>query len=240
MDEQDVWIMHGLPWDDPLRIRTPAELTRWIDEVGFLPLFRNAAKGFSVEEHVFDGLWWTGDPEEDPWMWREQLAREGHLAYGRFFGGKMGFISREWFPHFANWRRDGYDFDARWEDAKASMREKKIMDLFLQQEEWYTYQLKQAAGFGKGGEKNFSGILTNLQMEGYLVVRDFRQRTNRKGTPYGMPISVYITPETLFSEEHVRSVYDTDPAVSKQLIYEQVQRCFPEAEEKALQHVLGK
>ena len=33
-----------------------------------------------------------------------------------------------------NYRRDGYDFDALWDDEKASRRQKKIMDLFATRE----------------------------------------------------------------------------------------------------------
>ena len=165
-NESGEWIMHGLGWDDPLRVRSWQELIRWIDEVGFLPLFKNEAAGFSVEEHTSDRFWWTGDPEQDPWEWRELIARSGQVAYGKFFGRKAGFISREWFPHFANWRRDGYDFDSRWDEALASLRSKKIMDRFQEQGEWFSYRLKAAAGFGKDGEKNFEGVITDLQMQG--------------------------------------------------------------------------
>lgn len=43
---------------------------------------------------------------------------------------QAGFISKAWFPHFANYRRDGYDFDSRWDEELASMRAKRIMDQF--------------------------------------------------------------------------------------------------------------
>ena len=36
----------------------------------------------------------------------------------------------EWLPAFANFRRDGYDFDARWDDGLANIRHKRIMDCF--------------------------------------------------------------------------------------------------------------
>ena len=45
-------------------------------------------------------------------MWREIIARSGKVAYGKFFDKKAGFISVEWLPVFANYRRDGDDFDA--------------------------------------------------------------------------------------------------------------------------------
>ena len=48
--ENGEWIMRGLDWDDPARIQSWEELIDWIDEIGFLPLFKNEVDGFSVEE----------------------------------------------------------------------------------------------------------------------------------------------------------------------------------------------
>ena len=125
-NEGGEWIMKGLDWDNPFRIRSWRELVNWINEVGFLPLFANEATGFSAEEHVSPLYWWTGDPEQDPWQWREIIPAAGEVAYGKFFHNKAGFISREWFPYFANARRDGYDFDAAWDDELVQRRYKAI------------------------------------------------------------------------------------------------------------------
>ena len=167
------------------------------------------------------------------------MARSGRVAYGKFFGKKAGFVSRAWFPHFANWRRDGYDFDSRWDEELASMRQKRIMDCFSEQDEWFSFALKQQAGFSKGGEKNFEGTITDLQMGSYLLIRDFRQRINRKGIPYGWPISVYTTPEALWGYDHIASAYFTAPSESMNLIYEQLQKNFPKATQSELDAVLG-
>lgn len=233
------WVMRGLAWDDPYRLRSWQDLIRWIDEIGFLPLFKNEIDGFSAEEHTSGLYWRSGDPEQDPWEWRQLIARSGQVAYGKFFGKKAGFISKAWFPHFANWRRDGYDFDSRWDEELASMRQKRIMDQFDAKEERYSFELKRLAGFGKEGQKNFEGTITDLQMEGYLLIRDFRQRLNKRGQPYGWPISVYTTPETLWGYEHIASAYSTEPLHSRELVYQQVQKHFPGATEAALQAVLG-
>ena len=130
-NENGTWIMRGLPWDDPYRIRTWQELVNWVNEIGFLPLFANDITGFSAEEHVSANYWWTGDKEQDPWEWREIIAASHKVAYGKFFGGKAGFISKEWLPYFANYRRNGYDFDSRYEDGLATYREKVIMDYYI-------------------------------------------------------------------------------------------------------------
>lgn len=238
-EENGEWIMRGMEWDDPGRIRTWQELIDWIDQVGFLPLFQNEIPGFSVEEHTFDLDWWTGDEAQDPWQWRELIARSGRVAYGKFFGKKAGFISKAWFPQFANYRRDGYDFDSRWEDGLASIRQKRVMDQFAERDELFSFQLKQQTGFGKGGEKNFEGTVTDLQMHGYLLIRDFRQRTNKRGLSYGWPISVYTTPEALWGYEYITSAYTVDPTESKALIYQQVLQHFPAAETVNWKAVLG-
>ena len=81
--ENGEWIMHGLAWDDPKRIKTVDELIEYVDQVGFLPLFANEIKGFSAEEHVSDLYWWSGIKEEDPWEWRALAARSGKVAYGK-------------------------------------------------------------------------------------------------------------------------------------------------------------
>ena len=49
---------------------------------------------------------WSGDPSIDPWEWRGILAARGNVAYGKFFNRTAGFISREWFPIFANYLLD--------------------------------------------------------------------------------------------------------------------------------------
>ena len=237
--EDGVWIMRGLDWDDPTRIQSWEELIAWIDEVGFLSLFKNEVDGFSVEENTSDLYWWTGDEAQDPWEWRRLIARSGKVAYGKFFDGKAGFISRAWFPHFANWRRDGYDFDSRWDEELASRRQKRVMDQFVQKDELYSCELKGLAGFGKEGEKNFEGTVTDLQMGSYLLIRDFRHRVNKKGLPYGWPIAVYATPEALWGYEHIASAYGEEPARSRELVYQQVQKNFPAATEEALRAVMG-
>lgn len=236
--ENGVWTMYGMDWDDPYRIRSCRELINWINEIGFLPFFKNEIEGFSAEEHTSNCYWWTGNKEQDPWEWREIIARSGEVAYGKFFHKKAGFISKEWFPYFANYRRDGYDFDARWEDGLANMRCKKIMDEFENQKEWMSQELKKQAGFLKGGEKNYSGIITELQMQTYLITRDFRKKRNKKGAEYGMAVSVYMTPEELWGYDLVTSAYKETPEASRERIYRHVQEYYPDVTEKQIRTLM--
>lgn len=231
--------MSGCSVEDPCCLHTIEDARRLILEVGFIPLFENGAAGFSIEERTPAFNWWTGDSQTDPWSWRMLLARDPEIAYGKFFDRKAGFISKEWFPAFASYRRDGYDFDALWEDELASYRMKKIMDVFGLDErmagrEILSPEIKELAGFGKGGEKNFEGVLTGLQMRTYLIMSDFRQRKNKKGEEYGWHLAVFETPETKWGYEHVTSGYAMQPAEALTAILERARMCFPEASEAAL------
>ena len=237
----DTWIMRGPSWDDPSCIRTMDEAAAYINRTGFLPLFRNAVPGFSLEEHTAPEVWWCEDPERDPWIWRERIARSGTVAYGKFFDQKAGFISAEWLPYFANVRRDGYDFDALWDDAKASRKQKRIMDLFAEEagdRSYFSFELKQRAGFGKGGESGFEGVITGLQMQTYLCIRDFRRRRNRLGEEYGWSIAVYSTPEQLWGYDHVTSAYREPPAQSALRIAERIAALYPGAGERAVRRMV--
>lgn len=249
-NENGTWIMHGLAWNDPYRIRTWQELVNWINEVGFLPLFANEITGFSVEEHVASDFWWTGDREQDPWEWREIIAASHQVAYGKFFDKKAGFISKKWLPYFANYRRNGYDFDSAWEDGKVTRREKLIMDILTdinaegnmvwKDKQILSTDLKKLAGFGKGGEKNFSGITTDLMMKIYLVTTDFHKRKNKNGAEYGMPVSVLMPPEAIWGYDVLTAAYTEEIHQSWLRICDRVNEMFPQAKQNEIIRLIGK
>lgn len=249
------WYMSGVDWNDEGCIHTADELLDVIGEVGFLPLFDNDISGFSVENMTDASCWWCGDADVDPWEWRVTLSRTGKVAYGKFFGNKAGFVSRKWFPYFANFRRDGYDFDARYEDGRSDHREKLLMDLFVPSgtdmwdvkkdelesagcaSELYTFEMKDKAGFGKGGEKNFEGILTRLQMETYLIAKDFRPRINKKGTEFGWAVAVMTPPEYLWGYKFVTGGYKETPEESFDKIVKHIGKHF-DSDEKTIRKIL--
>lgn len=247
--ENGEWIMRGLDWDDPYRIRTWQELVKWINEIGFLPLFGNGVEGFSAEEHTSPDYWWSGIRQEDPWEWREIIAAGNQVAYGKFFGNKAGFISLEWLPYFVNCRRNGYDFDSRYQDGLASRREKKIMDFFIGEDEdgdtvykderILSTDLKKLAGFGKGGEKNYPGIVTGLQMQTYLVIADFKRRKNKRGDEYGMAVSIMLPPESIWGYDKVTAAYSEKPEESWNRIFEHVKEMYPGADDAEIIRLIG-
>lgn len=232
------WIMVGCERNDPYRLKTPEDAIKYINEIGFLPLFLNKVPGFSLEERTVADYWWSGDVENDPWEWRRIIAESQKVAYGKFFDGKAGFISLEWLPYFANWRRDGYDFDALWDDGKAKYREKKIMDCFLSEDEYLSNALKRTAALGKDAEKYFDITVNRLQMQMYIVTKDFRQRKNKQGMPYGWHLSVLATPESIWGYDLVTSAYREEPEESRERIFNHIREEYPIATEEQIQSIL--
>lgn len=236
------WIMSGPDWNDEGCVHSADELLAVIEKVGFLPLFETSIPGFSVENMTDADYWWTGDERYDPWEWRIILTRTGKVAYGKFFGNKAGFISKKWFPYFANYRRDGYDFDSGYEDGKATFKEKLLMDLFIPEGidmwdikkkelegrgcacELFTHEMKERAGFGKDGHKNFEGTLTRLQMKTYLIAKDFVPRVNKKGESFGWSVAVMTPPEYLWGYKFVTGQYKDTPEESFNKIASQIMK----------------
>ena len=233
------WFMNGCGRDDPGCLHSPEDLLSLIRQVGFLPLFSNGIPGFSVEEHTPGEDWWQDDAEKDPWAWRQVLACRDEVAYGKFFDRKAGFVSREWFPDFANYRRDGYDYEGLYEDGKMKHRNRQILDALENDEqlrglELLSCDLKKKAGVAKG----FEGALTELQMQTFLIMSAFRQRRNKQGIGYGWHVAALMTPETKWGYGHVNG-YEGKPEEAWEKIRAQVKKHFPEADEKEIRKVMG-
>lgn len=239
--EDGSWTLYGLSRNDPRCFKTVDDAIEYINKIGFLPLFKNEIPGFSLEEWTASEDWWCDDVEHDPWMWRTVIARRKEIAYGKFFGKKAGFISKEWLPYFANYRRDGYDFDSLYEDGKAPMKHRNIMMNFLEDKadtEIFSNQLKQQSGFGKGGDKGFDGAIATLMMQLYLCNCDFRKRVNKAGEEYGWDVAVYATPEHLWGYSAVTARYSEEPKASLEAIVRHLKELYPETPEEVIRKVI--
>ena len=219
-------------------IDSKASLVNAVRELGVVPFFRNPLPGFSIAEHVSPRVWFT--EEEGVWEWKGPVIRETGCAYGKLFGGKAVFVSREWFPDLANFRRDGYDFDARFDDGLASFREKEIWERVDACGPSDGKGIKAALGYGKTGKKGFDTLMTGLQSRCYLLVTDFVYETAKDGRPYGWGVAEYDTPERFFGEEFRKTVYSRTPAESGERIFRHLRTLLPDADESVLRKWMAK
>lgn len=225
------FIMDGCDPNDPKCIDTPDQLVALLRTAGFLPLFSSSIPGFSVEEHTPSGYWWTGE-DSDPWEWRHVLASHPEIAYGKFFGKKAGFIHKDWFPVFASFRRNGYDFDALCDDELAPFKWKKAMDLFGLNDQMVGKTLP-ASSIAE------EGIKIDLQMRTYLIITDFNQKRSKKGVPYGMHRATLATPETKWGYDYVTSDYHDGWEGAWEKIRDHILQLYPPVDEKVLWPIVG-
>ena len=166
------------------QVHNAMDLEALVQQMGFLPFFSCSIPNFSIEEFTPDRYWFV-DGVDGPWEWRMELARRGVVAYGKLFSKKAGLVSREWYSDLANYRRNGYDFDARYEEGLASYREKCVMDVLLREGPTLSKDLKRLTGFGGDRLKGFDTVITNLQMQTYITVHSFEYAHDKFGKPYG-------------------------------------------------------
>lgn len=203
------------------------ELEKLVLEIGFLPFFRNEIPGFSVEECTPAGYWFTD--VEGPWEWKGTIARGRKIAYAKLFGGKAGYVSPDWYPDLANYRRGGMDFDDRYAEGMASRKDKELMDILRTKGACLSVDLKRLGNYGGEGHKGFETVITRLQMQTYITVQDFVYKQDKFGKPYGWGIAQYVVSGEWMGEEAVCSAYGCDPEDSRDSIARHLKALLPQA-----------
>ena len=217
-------------------VRSLRDLTDAVEEFGIVPLFKNAIPGFSVEEHVVPEAWFSD--QEGVWEWKGPVIRETGCAYGKLFERKAAFVSAELYRELANYRRDGYDFDARYEDGLAQRRDMELYDLVDKNAPVLSRTLKAMGNYRKGGRTGFDTSMNRIQEQCYVVISDFVYSRDRYGTAYGWGIAEYTTPEKLLGGSFSEHVYDHTPDESRGLILDRLQALLPGIDEAALKKFL--
>ena len=223
-----------MAYDTP--IDSPGALERAVLELGFLPFFKNSIPGFSIAERTPPELWFAKD-RDGPWEWKGPVLRGGRCAYGKFFRGKAVYVALEWLPDLVNWRRDGYDFDARCDEGMVSWHEKRVYEALCAAGSLRSRDLKETCGYGRDGMHGFDQTVTRLQMLTYLCIQDFEYDLDRHGVPFGWGVARYTTPEALYGRRTVRSAYRRAPEESLRRITALLAARLP-ADEKSILRLL--
>lgn len=220
-------------------IETKDDLIHAINTFGFVPFFSNSIPAFSIEEHVSQDAWYdSADGSWKVWEWKGPVIRETGCAYGKFFEKKAVFISKEWFPDFANYRRNGYDFDAGFDDGLVPFRDKELFELLDAGAPVLSKDLKQSGNYRKGGKKGFETIITRLQSQCYVVISDFVYQRDKHGKPYGWGVAEYSTPEKFIGKDFTDRVYERTPEESHQRILAHLKELLPDTDEEAIRKIL--
>ena len=208
----------------------------YIQKVGFLPLLDGGVSGFAAEDVVTDDCRYVvfddGGWDWPLWKWKGPIVTEGNCVYGKFFDKKAGFISREWWPDFYNYRRSRHPVP-----AEGSI-EDSILATLGEHGSLITRELRAACGFdGPKMRSKFDGYVTRLQMGCYIVTEDFVYPTDKHGREYGWGWSLLTIPEALLGREACRC--ERTPQESYQRMLAHFRALLPEATEKQIKKLIG-
>ena len=205
-----------------------------IKELGFVPLLTSSVPGFSAEEMVDDDCRYvvTADGWDWPlWKWKGPIITEGDCVYGKFFAGKAGFVSKQWWPHFFNYRRSMSP-----ELAPGSIEE-TIMFTLSEHGSLITRELRALCGFsGSKMRSRFDSYVTRLQMQCRIVTEDFVYPRDRHGREYGWGWSLLTTPERLLGKEACQCECSAEE--SREFIFNHLRKILPYASSKQLQRLI--
>ena len=214
-----------------MEIHSCPELMAFIQQVGFLPLLDSGIRGFSAEDLVDEDCRYVVLPDggwDWPlWKWKGPIVAEGDCVYGKFFAGKAGFVSRQWWPDLCNYRRSQHPM------PEEGSIEDTILFTLNEQGSMITRELRAACGFnGPKMRSRFDAYITRLQMACRIITEDFVYPQDRHGNEYGWGWSLLTTPERLLGREACQFV--RTPQESFERLMAHFRELLPEASEKQI------
>ena len=150
----------------------------------------------SLCECTEDAQWHTGDPDTDPWQWRERAAAERRAAVGNVLGGRKGFIAPALYPLLFAASRPSRPLEERYADGLVPRMQQRALALFVPGEPLSTFELRaQLVGSKKEELSKMFRALEALMREFYITVCGSKRKTNALGQPYAWPAVNYALAE---------------------------------------------
>ena len=200
--------------------------------------------GFSIEENC-RRFWGTPEDPDCPWDWKGPVIRETGCAYGKFFGKKAAYVRRDLFLDLANYRRDGYDYDARYEDGLARFQDKQLYDQISENAPVLSKVLRKTGGYAYSGRwqktegiKGFDTSVTRLQEQCYVIISDFVFTRDKSGRLRGWGAAEYSTPEKFMGDAFTENVYRRTPAESYEHLVDYMRTLLPNSSENDIKRFL--
>lgn len=218
-----------------ITIHTQIELMEVIQQIGFLPLLDSGIRGYSAEEMADEDCRYVIFPDggwDWPlWKWKGPVVTEGNCVYGKFFAGKAGFISREWWRDFYNYRQSTHP-----RPEEGSIEEAILLTL-EEHGSMITRELRAACGFtGPKMRSRFDSYVTRLQMGCYIITEDFVYPVDKHHREYGWGWSLLTTPKQLLGDDACQC--ERTPEESYERLFHHFRQLLPEASEQQIKKLL--
>lgn len=178
-------------------LNTYEQFIERVDSLGFMAMSGGFLDGFpTLERETARDQWHTGDPETDPWQWKDRAAAEHNLAFGCLLGGHKGFISRDMYPLFFAACRPQADIHERYEDGTVSQTLLQAYKLFERGGILSTADIRNRMGVTKKqGASRLDSAIAQLQRQFLITVCGNQRKVSQDGREYGWPANTYCLAE---------------------------------------------
>ncbi len=163
-----------------------------VDNIGFMTL-SNVLPGFpSLSDETAEENWHTGDPETDPWVWKDRAAKEKRAAFGCIIGRHKGFVSSHMYSLFYTAFHPYEHMEERRASGIISEEVWKLWQIFDEKTLLNTSDIRLEMGvtLKKGGSK-IDRAIEELQQYYYITVAGSRRKLDKYGKEYGWAANVY-------------------------------------------------
>ena len=180
-------------------LKTYSDFLAYSEDSGAVVFAGDFTEGFPNLYDMTSPLQWhTGDPETDPWRWKDRAAAERRVAFGNILGGRKGFLSRALYPLFYSACRPDGSIEERY---RAGYVKKLVLDVYRLFEDGAALDtgelrrlmnVRKSEGTGRSESvHSVDGAVVTLQREFYITVCGSRRKTRFDGVEYGWPANTY-------------------------------------------------
>lgn len=199
-------------------LKTYQDFITKVEEVGVFSFYGKFLDGFpKLQDHTIDSQWHTGNPETDPWVWKDQITIDHIAAFGNILGGKKGFISMGLYPLFYAANRPEYSVEVLYEDGKVSKSVLDVYRLFTISEVLSTATIRRLLGNSAMGNTQVDSAIVLLQNNFFITICGNERKISKAGKEYGWPANTYCKVED-WAGDRLKGVHQMNKRESRERI----------------------
>ncbi|MCM3745870.1 hypothetical protein M3223_00740 [Paenibacillus pasadenensis] len=201
-----------------MELFTYEEFVQWVEKYKILPFSEFVPEHPSLTSAAAQNQWHTND-ENDPWLWRIQIAHDGAAAYGKFFGPKAAFIHTDFFALVRTALSSNKTVDERYKDGLISNAANRLYKVLSENGNIDSRNLRKEAGLNaKEDKKDYEKALVELQNYGDVVITGAAKQSDHEA---GWSSMCY-QPSELWLQSIQRNSDATSVEQAKELLKEQL------------------
>ena len=181
------------------------DLIDLVGELGFLPMSEIAPGLPSLASLTPGSNWHTGDPDTDPWQWKDRASSDRHLAYGCILNGHKGFIAERCYSAFFTVYHPHEPMPVRWTEGLIDQTTWLLWNQFEKYGALSTFEVHKLIAGESRQTSRINSRLEALQASFYITGAGNTRKISRAGQEYSWPAMRYQrvedwAPETWLSD----------------------------------------